>query len=315
MIRLNSVTTLIHKGLKGDNMTIKWELNHVGLVVRDIDKTLDYWESLGIFSFEPGTKPVTEGEQIINGKLTRYKIRTGVRVQLGPVTLVLTQPLEGGTHIDFLNKYGEGLHHIAYTVDDMEEERALLVKNGILSELAGSDGVNHPWFDTGKIGNMHIHPIQRQEIPLVSWPAVRNWELHHIGLVVRDIDKTVDYWQSIFQSLFSLESGITNTRLHTDELVRGQPIPSKIRGKYVQLGTIDIELVQPLEGKSPHQVFLNNRGEGIHHIAFSVDDLEKERAKLVEKKIPIILEREDRSSYAYFNTGKVSNLLIELVQR
>jgi len=108
------------------------------------------------------------------------------------------------------------------------------------------------------------------------------WELNHMGLVVRDIDKTLDYWQSIFQSLFLFESGITKARLHTDELGHDQPIPSKIRGKYVQLDTIDIELVQPLEGKFPHQVFLNNRGEGIHHIAFTVDDLEKERAKLLE---------------------------------
>ena len=35
-----------------------------------------------------------------------------------------------------------------------------------------------------------------------------------------------------------------------------------------KMGSLEIELIQPLEGQSPHKEFLDSKGEGIHHIAF-----------------------------------------------
>ncbi|GAJ22304.1 unnamed protein product, partial [marine sediment metagenome] len=38
---------------KGDNMENNWKLHHVGVAIRDMDKTVEYYQSLGIATFEP----------------------------------------------------------------------------------------------------------------------------------------------------------------------------------------------------------------------------------------------------------------------
>ncbi len=126
-----------------------------------------------------------------------------------------------------------------------------------------------------------------------------SWKFHHIGVAVKDMDKALEYYQSL---------GIIAT-------IEPEVQEDGIKLRYVQIGSITFELVQPVEGESPQKEFLNSRGEGIDHIAFSVDDLDEETAKLVEKGVPIIIGgRSKTGGFAYFDTRKVGNVIIELIQ-
>jgi 4-hydroxyphenylpyruvate dioxygenase-like putative hemolysin len=85
------------------------------------------------------------------------------------------------------------------------------------------------------------------------------------------------------------------------------------------MGPLGIELLQPIEGETVHKELLESTGEGIGHIAYVVDDLEAETAKLVEKGFPVILsirpQGQTRRSAVYIDTrNKFSNLIIELIQ-
>ncbi len=145
-----------------------------------------------------------------------------------------------------------------------------------------------------------------------------NWKFHHVAVVVRDMDKAVEYYQSLgivtFQPEFMLDSST-----YMDYKVYGKTPNSidKTRMRLIQMGSFILELVQPVEGETIYKEFLKSKGEGFHHIAFTVDDLEGETAKLAKKGIPVITRvyRDSTGAgFAYFDIGKVGNVIIELIQ-
>jgi len=130
-----------------------------------------------------------------------------------------------------------------------------------------------------------------------------NWKFNHIGVVVRDVDKAVEYYQSL---------GIVDKA--TDRVTM-EGKKAKLVGRFINIGSLLIELWQPARGETVQQEFLDSRGEGVNHIAFHVDDLAREKAKLVEKGIPVVFSvKDEEGDMAYFDARKVGNTLIELIQ-
>jgi len=100
----------------------------------------------------------------------------------------------------------------------------------------------------------------------------------HIGFIVKDIEKSKDY----FSSLFGLNRWTAfDYDAAAETMLVGDPFKIKIAG--TMLGAVGIELIQPV--KSPHSVwgqFLKDHGEGIHHIAYKVKDFKDTLTKLEE---------------------------------
>jgi len=132
-----------------------------------------------------------------------------------------------------------------------------------------------------------------------------NWKLHHIAVIVRDIDEAVQYYQSL---------GIATVGR---EVIFPESKP-KIRAKFVQIGSVPIEFIQPLEGESRYKEFLESKGEGVQHIAFAVDNLDEETDKLVDKGISIIVKGKAPAAFgsisAHFDTRQVGDFAIQLIQ-
>ncbi len=140
-----------------------------------------------------------------------------------------------------------------------------------------------------------------------------NWKLHHVTAVVRDMDETIEYYQSLGIATFEPEFLLKSTDY--DFKVNGKTPDTivKLRIRFVQIGSLRLELVQPVEGESPHKDFLNSGGDGIYFIAFEVDDLDKETNKLVKKGMKVILSGKNQSvSFVGFDTRKGGNVIIEL---
>ena len=133
-----------------------------------------------------------------------------------------------------------------------------------------------------------------------------SWKLHHIAVVVRNIDKAVEYYQSL---------GIASVGR---EVVFPESKP-KIRAKFVEIGSVPIEFIQPIEGESSnYKEFLDSKGEGVQHIAFAVDNLDEEMSKLVDKGVSVIVKGKAPaafgSSTAHFDTRQVGDFAIQLIQ-
>ena len=146
-----------------------------------------------------------------------------------------------------------------------------------------------------------------------------NWKFHHVGVAIRDIDKTVEYYQSLGIGTFQPEFLFKSSNF-ADFTVNGKTPDTivKARTRMAQVGSMVYEFVQPLEGETIYKEFLKSKGEGVHHIAYTVDNLEEETAKLAKKGIPVITRAYRDSTgagFAYFDIRKVGNVIIELIQQ
>lgn len=103
-------------------------LNHVALVVSDIDRALKHYSKLGIGPFKPS--PLEFAETWFRGKEVDCKFKTMV-VQLGPLEIELIQPIGPSIFLEFLERKGEGVHHLGFLVDDLDGEEEKLVGKGI----------------------------------------------------------------------------------------------------------------------------------------------------------------------------------------
>ena len=135
---------------------------------------------------------------------------------------------------------------------------------------------------------------------------MKDWKLHHIAVVVQDIDQAVQYYESL---------GIATVGR---EVIFPESKP-KIRAKFVEVGSIPIEFIQPIEGESSrYKEFLDSKGEGVQHIAFAVDNLDKETAELVDKGVSIVIKGKAPAAFgsisAHFDTGQVGDFAIQLIQ-
>lgn len=127
-------------------------------------------------------------------------------------------------------------------------------------------------------------------------------QIDQIGVVVKDMEATMKFYESFgLESFLTLESVINSAKLKIGLL---------------QLGDVQLELIQVLEGETSHSKFLQERGEGVHHLGHIVVDLEEELSKLEEKGIKV-LERgivHEMVKFAYLDTEKTLGVILELIQ-
>ena len=105
--------------------------HHVGKIVRDVDRTAAHLKATGMGSFEPLI--ISPEEEIVEGKIVndlKLKIRMG---HIGPLKVELIEPVAGERSIwkDVLDRKGEGIHHLAFQVDDIEEAKAAMIEKGL----------------------------------------------------------------------------------------------------------------------------------------------------------------------------------------
>lgn len=133
----------------------------------------------------------------------------------------------------------------------------------------------------------------------------KDWKFRHLAFVVKDIDKAIQYYESI-----GILSAVGS------ESIMDWPNKAKSKIRFAQIGSLVIEFYQPVEGKSMHSDFLEKHGEGIQRIAFAVDDIDREVDELVDRGVTLMFRGDmpNSSRIAYFDTGKIGDILMALVQ-
>jgi methylmalonyl-CoA/ethylmalonyl-CoA epimerase len=127
------------------------------------------------------------------------------------------------------------------------------------------------------------------------------WKFNHIGVIVRDLDEAVKYYESLGVFAFQKEFGGGEGRA---------------RLRVAEMGANRIELIAPSTGPPLFREFLDKNGEGIHHIAYDVTSLDAEIAGMTGKGIPVMMSmrRPDSSGIAFFDLRKIGGVIIELMQ-
>jgi predicted enzyme related to lactoylglutathione lyase len=146
---------------------------------------------------------------------------------------------------------------------------------------------------------------QQQESPATLPPVFQ------LGFVVSDIERACKYYEAVFRT--GPFSRIIDVNMD-GALLRGKPIDTTIKVAFVQSGDVQIELIQPVEGENLYTEFLEARGEGIHHLAYQVEDLEAIKAAFTEKVGEPVFSRDmGIMEFAYFDTSEVGGLMIEFL--
>ena len=139
-----------------------------------------------------------------------------------------------------------------------------------------------------------------------------NWVLTQVGVVVKDVEKVVERLGELGIGPFDKmvlpperEEYFRKKRMYAEFDIRG-----------TRMGNVQLELIQPLEGDSPHKEFLETKGEGIQHVMYQVDNLEETVKELTDKGVEVLLRAKfpGGRGVAYVDLG-VSNIVIELSQK
>jgi methylmalonyl-CoA/ethylmalonyl-CoA epimerase len=97
--------------------------------------------------------------------------------------------------------------------------------------------------------------------------------ISHIGIAVRDLDAQIRFYRDTLG-------------LHLEGI---EEVPDqRVRTAIFRVGEAAVELLAPTAADSPIARFLDKRGEGIHHIAYAVDDLEAALAVLAARGVELI---------------------------
>lgn len=139
----------------------------VGVVVRDIEEAVAFYERLGIGPFVEGPSAHAVDRKVYGGPAPDAKVR-GRIAQMGNIEFELLQPVSGRTvQGDFLEEHGEGVVHICAHTDDLERDVEELTELGceVISEGTFEDGGRFAYFDTRRIGGLVLELFQ----PGSSW--------------------------------------------------------------------------------------------------------------------------------------------------
>lgn len=141
-----------------------------------------------------------------------------------------------------------------------------------------------------------------------------------LAFVVDDLDEYLER----FAALFDLQKPkpiVTGPEEETRIEYRGMPTAGRARMGYIPLENVVLEFIEPIDGPSIWRSFLDNRGCGLHHIGFIVDDLAEVTADLVNLDLPGVqqgifpaLGRAPSGTYAYHDSIEQLGLDIELLQ-
>jgi methylmalonyl-CoA/ethylmalonyl-CoA epimerase len=134
-----------------------WDRTYqVGVVVRDLDEAVAFYERLGIGPFVEGPSAHTVERRIYGESSTEAQVK-GRLAQMGNIEFELLQPVSGRTvQGDFLEEHGEGVVHICAHTDNLERDTAELTGLGyqVISEGKLSDGGSFAYFDTRAVGGL-----------------------------------------------------------------------------------------------------------------------------------------------------------------
>jgi methylmalonyl-CoA/ethylmalonyl-CoA epimerase len=127
--------------------------------------------------------------------------------------------------------------------------------------------------------------------------------LNHVGIAVRSIDEQRPFYEGTLGAEFE---GI-------------EDVPSqKVRVAFFRIQDVRLELLEPTDPSSTVTKFLENRGEGLHHLAFTVENIEDRIAELKSSGIRMIDDKPRPGSHhmqiAFMHPKSTNGVLTELCQ-
>ena len=128
-------------------------------------------------------------------------------------------------------------------------------------------------------------------------------KIDHVGIAVKDLDQAIKLYRDAF--------GIEPKMVYESEY-------TKAKIAFIPVGQVNIELLQPVDENSVMGKFIEKKGEGFHHIAYKVKDVDKALGILKEKGINLVDQKSrkvrENEKVGFLHPKSTNNVLIELIQ-
>lgn len=242
-------------------------------VVPDVEQTAAAWARTGLPVSEAGELSFTDARVRGNPSPFRVRVVTG---RFGNVSADWMQPVAGESPLSgFLKAKGGGVFALVYRASGREAlvaeaARLKAAGAGVLMEgtvEAGGNSIPYVFFDTGEKGKFVLGLAVLP--PDFEDGAPRGASVTQFAFAVRELEPVSAYWAKLGWP------AMTYTHPDTSELIyRGKPGKFDMRLGWWRHGTVPFEWIQALAGPSGYHEHLEKHGEGFHHLAFGVADMD-----------------------------------------
>ncbi len=299
---------------------------HVGWVVSDLEPVLDHWERLGLRGIQRrGVIELPDVTYRGQPAPTRLKMAS---VDVGDVSLSWAQPIGGeNVYTAFLKSHGDGIHHLAYAVPSAARlERELeyfasrdvgVVQRGSWQGQAGK-GL-FAYLDTAERGGgLTIELTYDPDRSPTPGPESTEHEppfdrVVQYGFVVRDLDEVNTFYQSLGFPDLGKEHNIFGDREY-----QGRPSEYEMYVGWDRRGDVPLEWIQTKVGPNTYEDHFETYGEGFHHLAFRVADMDAAIAAFEAKGFKVSMGGSwdfpnTRGRYMYLDTERIGGVATELL--
>ena len=142
----------------------------------------------------------------------------------------------------------------------------------------------------------------------------------HVGVVVRDLERTLNTLTNVFGigPFKIMDFPPKDEESEIEMTYHGKPADFSAKFCFADMGNIELEIIQPISGKSVWFDFLEKHGEGIHHIKFLVSDLQETKQYLDEYNFELTQSGSavgvnKGKTWAYFGTEDKIGFVIEVL--
>lgn len=165
--------------------------------------------------------------------------------------------------------------------------------------LAGSQDTREP------VHKETREPVHKEQVRVerVGWRSMLAYNIHHVAIAVESLDDTIAGYETLY-----------NVTPESREVVEDQGVSEAM----IAIGGSYVQLLEPLTPESPVGRFLSRNGEGLHHIAFAVNNIEDALLHLKENGATLIDESPrlggGGNMIAFVHPKELAGTLIELVE-
>jgi catechol 2,3-dioxygenase-like lactoylglutathione lyase family enzyme len=259
-------------------------------VVSDLERVKAGWAKLGFAAQDLGEISAS-GSYMGQYGSSRFRL---ARVRLADADVLWIQPLESvSAFSDHLARHGDGIFSVNYAVPTREAldaevarlERlgAVVLQRGEVATPAGRVTTVH--MDTAAEGK-YVLGLVCDETPRPASEAATTpvpLKLSQYAVVVRSLEKVSAYWEKLGFPKMEITHGPLS-----DLVYRGQPGRFDQKLGWHRHGTVTWEWIEPLAGPTVYEDFLKEHGEGFHHLAFDVPDIDAAGAFFASHGAPIV---------------------------
>lgn len=301
-------------------MSDDWSLNHLGMMVIDKNALLNQLQSIGA-GVSVGPQPLLPYEkgmgelmyfQTLKGDPITHQYQTGGphnfrdgNSQIGDCQLEV-YPMKPGPGMfisEYLKTKGPGINHIAFNTPDIDRDTKRFLENGcdLVFNATVNGKTTENYLDTREHGDVMISlrpPADEWEIAWrennKSHPLVKDWNFLGVGVVVEDCKLASQYFSNLG---FSIEKEVYQSH------------DLGIKFCHVRVGSMMFEFIEPTRDSGVYREYLNNKGEGIADMSFTVKDLESETQSLVKKGADLLISTNE---YSLVDVRKEGNMMFRL---